>query len=89
MTSATRRQKLLRRIREKRCKNVRFEELRALVEAYGCTCCRVKGSHHIYEHPALQRPIVLQKPHQSDVPVAYCWQILKAIQVIIDYTEGE
>jgi predicted RNA binding protein YcfA (HicA-like mRNA interferase family) len=88
MTSAARRQKLLDRIKEKRCKSVSFKDLSTLVEAYGCIHIRTRGSHHIYEHPALERPIVLQKPHGTDVPSQFCRQILGYIQKIIEYDEG-
>jgi len=89
MTSPARRKKLLQKIRDKRCKNVSFEELRTLVEAYDCELKNTPGSHHMYVHPALSRRIVLQKPHGSDVPKPFCWQVLKAIQRIIDYCEEE
>jgi hypothetical protein len=51
-------------------KNIRFEELQYLIEAFGFTHDRTKGSHHSYEHPALPRPFPIQsirgkaKPYQ-------------------------
>ena len=89
MVSEAQRKRLLDRIRQKRCRNVRFEELVRLLEAYGCSHDRTRGSHHIYVYPRLRRPIVLQKPHQSDVPPPFCRQILKIIEEIIELEERE
>jgi predicted RNA binding protein YcfA (HicA-like mRNA interferase family) len=89
MVSAAQRKKLLDRIRQKRCKNVRFEDLVRLLEAYGCIHDRTRGSHHIYVYPGLRRPIVLQKPHRSDVPPPFCRQILQIIEEIIEFEESE
>lgn len=50
--------------------NVRFVELRALVEAFGFAVIRVGGSHHILEHPDIPELINIQnvrgqaKPYQ-------------------------
>jgi predicted RNA binding protein YcfA (HicA-like mRNA interferase family) len=87
--SRAQRKRLLDRIRQKRCKNVRFEDLVRLLEAYGCTHERTRGSHHIYVYPRLRRPIVLQRPHQSDVPSPFCRQILDVIDEIIELEEEE
>ena len=40
--------------------NIRFEELCCLAESFGYRLDRVSGSHHIYEHPAVERPLNLQ-----------------------------
>ena len=51
-------------------RNVRFNELITLVEAFGFRLARVKGSHHIFVHPQLQELVNLQdvsgqaKPYQ-------------------------
>lgn len=51
-------------------KNIRFDELVTLLEAFGFTLDRVTGSHHIYIHPDLPRPFPIQavrgqvKPYQ-------------------------
>ena len=50
--------------------NVRFVELRTLVEAFGFALIRVSGSHHIFEHPDIPELINIQnvrgqaKPYQ-------------------------
>ncbi len=40
--------------------NVRFAELCRLAEAFGYRLDRVNGSHHIFEHPAAERPLNFQ-----------------------------
>jgi predicted RNA binding protein YcfA (HicA-like mRNA interferase family) len=50
--------------------NVAFEDFSALIEALGFELKRVRGSHHIYAHPALPVLVSLQdangqaKPYQ-------------------------
>ena len=62
-------QKLLRKILSG-SKNVRFNDLVALVEAFGFTIDRVRGSHHIFIHPTIAENVNLQnakgqaKPYQ-------------------------
>jgi len=51
-------------------KNIRFDEMVTLVEAYGFRLSRVKRSHHIFVHPDIPELINLQnvdgevKPYQ-------------------------
>mgnify|MGYP003394637344 CR=1 FL=1 len=51
-------------------KNVRFDELVAVVEAFGFHLSRVNGSHHIFTHPQIPELVNLQnqkgkaKPYQ-------------------------
>jgi predicted RNA binding protein YcfA (HicA-like mRNA interferase family) len=42
-------------------RNVRFEEMVALVEASGFRLSRVKGSHHIFVHPDVRGLINIQE----------------------------
>jgi predicted RNA binding protein YcfA (HicA-like mRNA interferase family) len=50
--------------------NVRFADFCKVVEAFGYRRDRTKGSHHIYEHPDVTRPLNVQncqgqaKPYQ-------------------------
>ncbi|MBW4623312.1 MAG: type II toxin-antitoxin system HicA family toxin [Cyanosarcina radialis HA8281-LM2] len=32
-------------------KNIQFDEMVSLIEAFGFTLARVSGSHHIFKHP--------------------------------------
>jgi predicted RNA binding protein YcfA (HicA-like mRNA interferase family) len=52
-------------------KNVRFSEFVALIEGFGFTFNRIRGSHHIYDHPNAPQSISIQpdrnqqaKPYQ-------------------------
>ncbi len=64
-----RKQKLLRKILSG-TKNIRFDEMVVLVEAFGFRLARINGSHHIFIHPDVREPINLQdvggqaKPYQ-------------------------
>ncbi len=51
-------------------KNVRFDEMATLMEAFGFRLSRVKGRHHIFVHPEVRELVNLQnvggkaKPYQ-------------------------
>jgi predicted RNA binding protein YcfA (HicA-like mRNA interferase family) len=51
-------------------KNLRFAEATRLAEAFGFQLSRVRGSHHVFVHPALRELVNLQevsgkaKPYQ-------------------------
>lgn len=52
-----------RKLLEKALSNpasLRFIELCHLAEAYGYRLDRIRGSHHIYEHPKATRPLNFQ-----------------------------
>ena len=89
MVSSAEQQELLDAIRQKRYRGVRFAELTKLVEAYGCVLARVKGSHYIYTHSRLNRPIVIPY-HGSDVKPGVCRQVVKTLlEEIIPEEEGD
>ncbi len=50
--------------------NVRFDDMRGLVEAFGFQLLRTSGSHHIFSHPGVPELVNLQevdgeaKPYQ-------------------------
>ena len=62
-------QKLLKKILAG-SKNVRFDEMAALINAFGFELARVSGSHHIFIHPTVDELLNLQnvngqaKPYQ-------------------------
>ncbi|MCA1685442.1 MAG: type II toxin-antitoxin system HicA family toxin [Planctomycetia bacterium] len=41
--------------------NARFDDVRALAEAFGFRLARVSGSHHIFPHPAVPELVNLQE----------------------------
>ena len=51
-------------------KNIAFNDMIALVEAFGFRLARINGSHHIFTHPEIKEPVNLQnvggqaKPYQ-------------------------
>lgn len=52
--------------------SMRFRDFQRILEAFGFTLDRIKGSHHNYRHPAVPRPLSIQprgnqaKPYQID-----------------------
>jgi predicted RNA binding protein YcfA (HicA-like mRNA interferase family) len=49
-------------------KNVRFEEMVRLVEAFGFHQARTSGSHHIFTHPGVPELVNLQNVHGQAKP---------------------
>ena len=51
-------------------KNIRFQDMVTLVQAFGFTLARINGSHHIFNHPDVSELLNLQdvkgqaKPYQ-------------------------
>ncbi len=51
---------------------LRFRDFQRVLEAFGFTLDRIKGSHHVYKHPLVPRPLSIQprgnmaKPYQID-----------------------
>ncbi len=62
--------KLLQRIARGSLANVRFSDMRRLVEAFGFQLLRTQGSHHIFGRPGIEELVNLQdvggdaKPYQ-------------------------
>jgi predicted RNA binding protein YcfA (HicA-like mRNA interferase family) len=54
------RRKLLKRLAITQS-NVKFDDLRSLVQGFGFRLSRVNGSHHIFVHPAIDEMVNLQK----------------------------
>jgi predicted RNA binding protein YcfA (HicA-like mRNA interferase family) len=55
----TKKEKLLRKLLSG-SKNVRFDDMVSLIEAFGFQLSRVNGSHHIFEHPGVAELVNLQ-----------------------------
>lgn len=64
------RKKLLQRLARGALHNVKFDDMKNLIEGFGFTLARVKGGHHIFVHPDIPELINLQnvqgqaKPYQ-------------------------
>jgi len=62
-------------------RNVGFVEFRRLVEAFGFTLRRISGSHHIYTHPQVPRPLSLQPRQREAKP----YQIRQFLEMVHTY----
>ncbi|MBI5814771.1 MAG: type II toxin-antitoxin system HicA family toxin [Nitrospinae bacterium] len=62
----TKRKLLLKILNNQR--NVRFKELSQLAMAFGFILVRIKGSHHIFAHPAVNELVNLQDVDGSAKP---------------------
>jgi len=49
-------------------KNIQFDELVTLVEAFGFSLSRINGSHHIFTHPDISELVNLQNRQGKAVP---------------------
>lgn len=51
---------------------MRFRDFQRVLQAFGFHLDRIKGSHHVYNHPLVPRPLSIQprrgmaKPYQVD-----------------------
>jgi predicted RNA binding protein YcfA (HicA-like mRNA interferase family) len=61
--------------------NVRFAEMVSLVEAFGFRLDRVRGSHHIFVHPDLDRLLNLQEVKGKAKP----YQIRQFLKLVEEY----
>ena len=62
-------------------KNVRFEDMTRLVEAFGFHLSRVSGSHHIFTHPDIRELVNLQEVHGQVKP----YQIRQFVKLVEQY----
>ena len=74
-------EKLLERLAAGELKNVAFPDLCRLAEALGFRLDRVRGSHHIYEHPGL--PVVLNLQDRKGEAKPY--QIRQLLALVEEY----
>lgn len=73
-------QKLLERILSG-SRNIRFNDFVGLVEAFGFELSRVRGSHHIFEHPNIPEILNLQNNKGQAKP----YQIRQFLQLVEQY----
>ena len=62
-------------------KNIRFDDLAMLIEAFGFRLARTSGSHHIFEHPEIPELINLQNRKGKALP----YQIRQFLELIEQY----
>ncbi len=73
--------KLLRKVLSG-SKNIRFNEMVTLVEAFGFRLSRVSGSHHIFTHPQVHELINLQNVGGQAKP----YQIRQFLRLVEQYS---
>ena len=73
--------KLLEKLQNGDYRNVRFDDFFALVEAFGFTQRRVRGSHHIFVHPDCSELLNLQRKQDEAKP----YQIRQFLRIVEDY----
>lgn len=59
-------------------KNIRFNDLVRLVEGFGFVLSRVRGSHHIFEHPKIPEILNLQNDNGHAKP----YQVKQFLQLV-------
>ena len=64
-----------------RSRNVRFADMRGLVEAFGFTLTRVSVSHHIFAHPDVPVLVNLQEVGGQAKP----YQIRQFLKLVEEY----
>jgi predicted RNA binding protein YcfA (HicA-like mRNA interferase family) len=62
-------------------KNISFNEMVALVEAFGFRLSRVRGSHFIFVHPLLPELVNLQEKNGKAKP----YQVREFLQLVEQY----
>jgi predicted RNA binding protein YcfA (HicA-like mRNA interferase family) len=77
----SRRGDLWARLHDGETRNVNFDEFRRLVEAFGFELRRVSGSHHIYRHVSVPRPLSLQPRAGEAKP----YQIRQFLEIVEQY----
>ena len=77
----SRRQGLWERLISGDLRNVGFTEFCRLIEAFGFKLRRVSGSHHIYSHPKVPRPLSLQARDGEAKP----YQISQFLEMVEEY----
>jgi len=62
-------------------RNIRFADFTLLVEAFGFQLSRTRGSHHIYQHPAVMEILNLQDVNGQAKP----YQMRQFLQLVEKY----
>ena len=72
---------LLARLGRGETKNVRFGDAQRLLESLGFSLDRIRGSHHLYRHPAMAERVNLQPVGGQAKP----YQLRQVLQLIERY----
>jgi len=60
-------------------KNVKFKDFVSWLEDNGFSLDRVSGSHHVFVHPAIETPIIIQKKKDGTAKTYQVKQVIKII----------
>jgi predicted RNA binding protein YcfA (HicA-like mRNA interferase family) len=68
-------------------KNIKFNEMVILIEAFGFSLARISGSHHIFTHPQISEIVNIQNRKGEVIP----YQVRQFLAIIEEYnlTIGE
>ncbi|MGL5873652.1 MAG: type II toxin-antitoxin system HicA family toxin [Xenococcaceae cyanobacterium] len=77
----TKKQKLFQKILSG-SKNIQFDELTTIVEAFGFSRSRVNGSHHIFVNPHIPEFLNLQNRNGKAIP----YQIKQFLKLVEEYS---
>ena len=77
----SRRNDLWERLARGELGNVGFAEFRRLIGAFGFELRRISGSHHIYRHPRVPRPLSLQPKEREAKP----YQIRQFLEMVEEF----
>lgn len=88
MVDETRRQKRRRKIAQKP-KNVRFEDLRRLLEDYDFELKRTKGSHHSFVGYVGDEKVTVVIPYRRPLKEVYVKNVLKILDEIEPLDEND
>jgi predicted RNA binding protein YcfA (HicA-like mRNA interferase family) len=76
---AMNRRELLLRLLRGHNQNVGFAELRELILAFGFREVRIRGSHHLFAHPAVEEPVSFQ-PRRGEAKPYQIRQFLRLVE---------
>lgn len=76
----SKKQKLLKQILSG-SKNINFDDIVTVVEAFGFTFSRVNGSHHIFIHPQISELVNMQNAKEQAKP----YQVRQFLSIIEKY----
>lgn len=76
----TKKEKLFQRVKQS-SKNVRFQDFCTLMVYFGFIEIRVRGSHHLYQHPAVEDVMNVQPQKDSTAKSYQVQQFLKLIEI--------
>ena len=62
-------------------KNIRFDDMVTMAQAFGFRRVRIRGSHHIFSHTAVKELVNLQEVHGQVKP----YQVRQFIKLVEQY----